>query len=236
MMAPLNLIESNRPSPHDLVLLTQKLHWVFWIGQVDSERHDIIDNDISGWLQTFLQLRYVEHIVHTCQGWRQLQLVCHSSHFSQDGEWTDVAWCQLALDPESLHTSRRRDMKVHMVAIFKFKRPTSFVGIAFLSSPGSLQVGLDVVDYFLGLGDKVRAKDHPLARLDLVQGRTASTAIQSFEGCHYEALLITVVVRELSQWQTLVPFVLIVQHTGSEHILQNLVHSLRLTIGLQMIG
>jgi hypothetical protein len=26
--APLNLIESNHPSPHDSVLLTQKLHWM----------------------------------------------------------------------------------------------------------------------------------------------------------------------------------------------------------------
>jgi hypothetical protein len=28
MMAPLNLIEMNRPLPHDSVLLTQKLHWM----------------------------------------------------------------------------------------------------------------------------------------------------------------------------------------------------------------
>jgi hypothetical protein len=28
MMAPLNLIEMNRPLHHDSVLLTQKLHWM----------------------------------------------------------------------------------------------------------------------------------------------------------------------------------------------------------------
>jgi hypothetical protein len=86
-----------------------------------------------------------------------------------------------------------------MVASFKLKWPTSFVGIDFLSSPDSLQVGLDAVDYFLSLGDKVRAKDCPLARLDPVQRCTTLVAIQSFKGCHSEILLIAVVVRELSQ-------------------------------------
>jgi hypothetical protein len=53
----------------------------------------------------------------------------------------------------------------------------SVVGIALLSSPGSLQVGLNAVDYFLGLDDKVRAKDHRIARLDPVQRCTTSVTI-----------------------------------------------------------
>jgi hypothetical protein len=79
IMAPLNLIKSNRPSPHDSVLLTQKLHWMLWIEQVGIKRRDIVNNDIDGRLQTFFQLRDVEHVMHTCQGWRQLQSVCHNS-------------------------------------------------------------------------------------------------------------------------------------------------------------
>jgi hypothetical protein len=75
----LNLIESDSPSPLDSVLLPQKLHWMLWIGQVGIEMCDIIDNDISRGLQAFPQLRYVEHIVHTHQGWQQLQSVCHYS-------------------------------------------------------------------------------------------------------------------------------------------------------------
>jgi hypothetical protein len=35
-------------------------------------------------------------------------------------------------------------------------------------------------------------------------------AIQSFEGCHSKTFLITIVLGELNQWQTLVPFVWIV--------------------------
>jgi hypothetical protein len=76
----------------------------------------------------------------------------------------------------------------------------------------------------------------PFTRLDSVYRCTAATAIQSFEGCHSKTFLITVVVRELSQWQTLVPFVRVVQYTSSEYILKNLVYPLCLTIGLWMMS
>jgi hypothetical protein len=89
---------------------------------------------------------------------------------------------------------------------------------------------MDVVDYLFGLNGVVRAKDHPFARLDLVHRYTAMTSIQSFKGCHSETLLIVVVVRELSQWQTLIPFVQVVLHTSSKHNLKNLIYPFRLTI------
>jgi hypothetical protein len=112
----------------------------------------------------------------------------------------------------------------------------SLVGIAFLSCLGSFQIGLDAMDYLFSLNDKVRAKDRPFPRLDLVHRSTTATAIQSFKGCHSKTFLITVVVRELSQWQTLVLFVRVVQYTSSEHILKNLIYPLDLTIGLWMIS
>jgi hypothetical protein len=68
MAAPLNLIESNGLSSHDSILLTEKLHWMLRTRQVGIERHDIINNDIGGWHQIFLQLRDVEHIMYTRQG------------------------------------------------------------------------------------------------------------------------------------------------------------------------
>jgi hypothetical protein len=115
--------------------------------------------------------------MHTNQGWRQLQSVCHIPHLSQDREHTDVTWCQLAFDHKSLHTSCRQDKKVHTIACFKMKWSMSLVGIAFLSSLVSFQIGLDAMDYLLGLSDKVCTKDHPLARLDLVQRCMTLTAI-----------------------------------------------------------
>jgi hypothetical protein len=92
------------------------------------------------------------------------------------------------------------------------------------------------MDYLFSLNDKVRAKDHPFTRLDPVHKDTTTTAIQSFEGCHSKTFLITVVVQELSQWHTLVPFVRVAQYTSLEHILKNLIYSLCLSIGLWMVS
>jgi hypothetical protein len=77
-------------------------------------------------------------------------------------------------------------MKVRVAACFQLKWLASLVGIAFLLCLGSFQVGLDEVNNLLSLCDMVRAKDHPFARLDPVHRCTATTAIQSFEGCHSE--------------------------------------------------
>jgi hypothetical protein len=139
---------------------------MLWIRHVGIERHDIINDDISGWLQTFLQLRDMEHIMHTSQGWRQLQSVCHIPQLGQDRKWTDVTWCQPAFDHKSLHTLRGQDTKVHAVTCFELKRLTSLVGITFLPNPGGFQVILNVMDYLLGLSDNVWMKDHPLAKLN----------------------------------------------------------------------
>jgi hypothetical protein len=95
---------------------------------------------------------------------------------------------------------------------------------------------MDAVDDLLDINDKVRAKDRPFTQLDPVQGCTTATTIQSFEGCHFETLLIIVVVRELRQRQTLVPHILEIQHTSLGHIFKNLIFSFLLTIGLRMIS
>jgi hypothetical protein len=55
-----------------------------------------------------------------------------------------------------------------VVACFELKQPTSLVSIAFLAISGSFQIGMDAVDYLFSLNEKVRTKDRPLARLDLV--------------------------------------------------------------------
>jgi hypothetical protein len=127
-------------------------------------------------------------------------------------------------------------MKVHAVTRFELKWSAPLVGIAFLSCLGNIQIGLDAMDYPFSLNDMVRAKDHSFTRLDSVHRGTTATVIQSLKWCHSKTFLITVVVRELSQWQPLVPFVWVVQYTSSEHILRNLIYPLYLTIGLWMIS
>jgi hypothetical protein len=112
----------------------------------------------------------------------------------------------------------------------------SLVGIELLAGLGSLQIGLNTMNDFLSPRDKIGAKGHPLARFDLVQRCMASATVESFKRCHLETFLIAVIVRELRQWQALVPTVLIVHHTRTKHVFQHLVHMLCLTIGLWVIS
>jgi hypothetical protein len=74
----------------------------------------------------------------------------------------------------------------------------SLIGRVLLSGLGILHVGLDAVDYLLGLSDKVRTKDRPLARLNLVQRCATLAIVKCFKWCHLEAVLIAIVVIELS--------------------------------------
>jgi hypothetical protein len=89
-------------------------------------------------------------------------------------------------------------MKVHAVACFELKWQASLVSIAFLSCLGSFQIGLDAMDYLFDLSDKVRTKDRPLARLNLVQRCATLAIVKCFKWCHLEAVLIAIVVIELS--------------------------------------
>jgi hypothetical protein len=72
-------------------------------------------------------------------------------------------------------------------------------------------------------------------RLDLVEEGSTTMFVECFKRCHSYALLVTILVRKLDQWQTLVPAAMMVQYASFEHILYNLVHSLSLAIGLRMI-
>jgi hypothetical protein len=56
----------------------------------------------------------------------------------------------------------------------------------------------------LGLGDEIGAKDYFLTRFDPVERASTTTTIECFKRYHPDALLITIVVRKLRQWQALV--------------------------------
>jgi hypothetical protein len=134
------------------------------------------------------------------------------------------------------HTSQERDTKIYVVSNGKGQWTTPLVGIVLLSRHGSLQVRLNTMYDFLGLCDWIKAKGHPLTRFNPVRRCVASVVIEFFERCHLETLLITVVIREFSQWQALVPTVSVVHHIRTEYILKDLVHSLYLTIGPYVIS
>jgi hypothetical protein len=79
MTAPWDVVEVNHPSLCDPLLLIQWLHRMLGIGQIRFKRCDITDANMSGCLQTFLELGYMKHIMGTCQRWQQPQLVSHDS-------------------------------------------------------------------------------------------------------------------------------------------------------------
>jgi hypothetical protein len=58
---------------------------MLWIRQVGIERRDIVNDNVSKWLQTFLQLRDVAHVMNICQGWWELQSVCHIPSLAKIG-------------------------------------------------------------------------------------------------------------------------------------------------------
>jgi hypothetical protein len=56
---------------------------------------------------TFLQLRYMEYIMHVRQLRPQLQLVSYFTSLLQNLEWSNEPWCELASDLETMQTSQR---------------------------------------------------------------------------------------------------------------------------------
>jgi hypothetical protein len=81
---------------------------------------------------------------------------------------TNITRNKLVFDPKPLHTSHGRDTKLHMVSHCECQGTTSLVGIVLLVGHGSLQIGLDTMNNFLCLCDKIRAKGYPLTRFNPV--------------------------------------------------------------------
>jgi hypothetical protein len=82
----------------------------------------------------------------------------------------------------------------------------------------------------------ISPKQLTLACVTPIQWCSALPPIQCLEGCHLQTSLVTVVVRELSIRQTLIPTTTILKGTNSQHIIQNLICPLRLSIGLWVIS
>jgi hypothetical protein len=65
---------------------------------------------------------------------------------------------------------------------------------------------------------------------------TASSSIENLKWCHFQTLLVAIVVRELGPRQILVPTSMVLHDTGSQHVFQDLVDSLCLAIRLWVVG
>src|SRR3954468_16545917 len=97
---------------------------------------------------------------------------------------------------------------------------------------GVLSDNLNLVFCFL---DHIWTEQLPLTCLGPVQRCHALPAIQDLKGSYLQTCLIAVVVRKLSIRQTLFPLHAKRDHTCSQHVLEDLIHTLNLPTGLRVI-
>jgi hypothetical protein len=87
-----------------------------------------------------------------------------------------------------------------------------------------------------GFKNKVRPEVTTVSYFHLVERGPTFLAIKGLEWCHPNAFLITIIVRKLSQFQTLVPLLRKRDDTSSQHIFEYLIYHVHLTIDLGMIS
>jgi hypothetical protein len=92
------------------------------------------------------------------------------------------------------------------------------------------------MNYHFSFFDDVRSENHFLPRLNPIERCTTSSSIENLKWCHFQTLLVAVVVRELSPSQILVSTFLVLYDTDSQHVFQDLVDSLCLAIHLWVVG
>ena len=114
--------------------------------------------------------------------------------------------------------------------------PSSTHNLQLLSGLSHSQVVSNHSHLFFCVSKDIGSKHLSFISLIPEQRRSTFTSIQRLERCHLETLLVTVVVRELSIWQTLVPTSTILQCTSSQHIFQNLVDPFSLSISLWVVS
>src|SRR6185312_14052551 len=123
-----------------------------------------------------------------------------------------------------------------MITNFKYQRPASLICITLLAGLSGFQICLYKTNLVLSLANHIGPKEIPFTGFRPVQWSPRPPSILDFKGCHFDTFLIAVVVREFSEWQTPIPFLTTRKHTGLQHIFQNLINHLGLTIGLLVIS
>jgi hypothetical protein len=86
------------------------------------------------------------------------------------------------------------------------------------------------------LFNDVRSENHFLPRLNPIERCTSSSSIENLKWCHFQTLLVAVVVQELDPRQILVPTSLVLHDIGSQDVFQDLVDLLHLAIRLWVVG
>jgi hypothetical protein len=143
--------------------------------------------------------------MHVTQLRRQLQLVSHFTFLLQNLEWSNEPRCELASDLETTQTSHRRHLEVHKIFQFKAQLSSPMIGVALLPRLRNSQVLSNHTNLLLGFLQNVGSKHLPFSSLTPKQRSSTPMTIQHLKRCHLQALLIVVVIGELSIRQTLIP-------------------------------
>ena len=106
---------------------------MFAIGEIRLQFLVCNFNDFGWDSKTFLQLRYMEDIVHGGEGQRQIQLIGHLTTPSNDLKWTNIARCYLPSDLKASNPFKRRHLKIDKIPNLKHKILSPVIRIALLS-------------------------------------------------------------------------------------------------------
>jgi hypothetical protein len=127
--------------------------------------------------QTFLQLRYVEYIMHVRQLRQQLQLVSYFTSLLQNLEWSNEPRCELVSDLEMMQTFHRWHLEVHKISHFKAQLSSPMIGVALLPQLCNSQLLPNHMNLLLGLLQNVRPKHLPFSSLTPKQRSSTAMTI-----------------------------------------------------------
>src|SRR3954469_16467898 len=153
----------------------------------------------------------------------------------ENTEWTNESWSHLAFDTKAVSTPQWRHFEVCPLTNLESYTTVPFVIIGLLPRLCCLEVLPDDTDLIFCLLDHIWTKQLPLTCLGPVQRRPALPAIQDLKGGCLQTCLMAVVVRKLCIGQALFPLHAKGDDTCSQHVLEDLNHTLNLPTGLRVI-
>src|SRR3954464_11072660 len=173
--------------------------------------------------------------MHHSQAIRELEAERERSPSLKDAERTNEPGSQLAFDPKAVSAPQWRHFDVCNVTNFEVNITVLLVIIGLLPRLCCLEMLPDDPDLVFCLLDHIWTEQLPLTCLGPVQRCPALPVIQDLKGSFLQTCLIAVVVRKLSIRQTLFPLNAKGDHTCSQHVLEDLIHTLNLPTGLRVI-
>ena len=138
MLIPLYLVELDRPSLSNTIFLIQNSDRIFGISQIWFKFHSFNLNILLRHSETLLQLRNMEHIMHSCEMFSKFQAICHFSIPLQNLIWSNVSGCQLSFNTKTVNSLHWWYFQIYKISFGKYQwspppiRITLLVGLSYL--------------------------------------------------------------------------------------------------------